>query len=81
MEKLKRLAVSFTLMSVLAASALAGETPSPPCVPGETLSPPCSSQSVNDDPVVPGQTSSPPALPVVSVTGMAETMLWALLLF
>jgi hypothetical protein len=81
MEKLKRLALSLTLMSVLSASAVAGETNSPPCSPGETHSPPCPTQSVNEDPLVPGETSTPPALSAVYVTDIAETLLWSLLLF
>lgn len=80
MKHLKRLALSLTLMSALSVAAFA-EPASPPCAPGETSTPPCPAQSVNDEPLVPGQTSTPPALPVVSVTDMAETMLWALLLF
>ena len=32
-------------------------------------------------PAVPGQTCTPPALPVVDVTDIAETVLWALSLF
>ena len=57
MKKLKRLALSLTLMSVLAAAAFAGETNAPPCAPGETQSPPCAAQSVNDDSAVPGETT------------------------
>jgi len=81
MKNLKRLTLSLTLMSVLSASAVAGETNSPPCVPGQTNSPPCSIQSANDDSTDPGETSGPPALPVVDVTDIAETLLWSLLLF
>jgi hypothetical protein len=81
MNKLKKLAVSFTLMSVLAVTTFAGETPTPPCVPGETHTPPCPAQSVNDDLAVPGETSGPPAQPVVDVTDITEAVMWALSLF
>ena len=81
MEKLKKLALSLTLISVLSASVMAGETSSPPCAPGETNSPPCPAQSVNEDPVVLGETLSPSAVPVVYVTDLAETLMWSLLLF
>lgn len=82
MEKLKKLALSLTLMSVLSASAVfAGETSSPPCAPGETASPPCAVQPLNDASAVPGETNSPPALPVVDMTDISEAIFWALLLF
>lgn len=81
MNHLKRLGLAFTLMSVLALTAFAGETEGPPCVPGETLAPPCSSQPLNDDSTDPGETQGPPALPVVDVTDISEAILWALLLF
>ncbi|MFY9619390.1 MAG: hypothetical protein WAM70_18040 [Pyrinomonadaceae bacterium] len=81
MNKLKGLAVSFALMSVLAVTTFAGETPTPPCAPGETSGPPCAAQPMNDDAPVLGETAAPPALPVVYVTDIAETMLWSLLLF
>jgi hypothetical protein len=81
MKHLKRLALSFVLMSVLSVAAFAGETPSPPCAPGETTSPPCAVQSVNEDSAVPGETHGPPALPAVDMTDISEAVLWALLLF
>jgi hypothetical protein len=81
MKHLKRLALSFALMSVLSVAAFAGETAAPPCLPGEVQSPPCVAQPVNDDSTVPGETNTPPALPVVDVTDIAETLLWSLLLF
>lgn len=81
MEKLKKLALSLTLMSVLTASAVAGGTQSPPCAPGETATPPCVAQSVTDASAVPGETHSPPALPVVDMTDISEAVFWALLLF
>jgi len=82
MNHLKRLVLTFTLMSVLAVAAFAGETESPPCAdPGQTNSPPCAAQSVNENPVVPGQTNTPPAVPVFNVSDIAETVMWALSLF
>lgn len=81
MNHLKRLGLIFTLMSVLAVAAFAGETPSPPCVPGETNTPPCAAQSVNDDPVIPGETAAPPALPAVDITDITGAVMWALSLF
>jgi hypothetical protein len=81
MNKLKRLAVSFTLTSVLAVAAFAGETSSPPCEPGQTNSPPCAAQSVSDDSADLGEIQSPPALPPVDVTDITEAVLWALSLF
>jgi hypothetical protein len=80
MNKLQRLFLSFTLMSVLAASAFAGETPSTPCAPGETQTPPCSSQSVSDGSTVTGEVNSPPASDI-DVIGIAEIALGSLLLF
>jgi hypothetical protein len=81
MNHLKRLGLTFTLMSVLAVSAFAGETGSPPCAPGQTESPPCPAQSGTDDSADPGETSGPPALPTVDVTDITEAVMWALSLF
>jgi hypothetical protein len=81
MNHLKRLGLTFTLMSVLAVTTFGGETETPPCVPGELQGPPCSSQSVNDGAAAPGETGTPPAVPTVDVTDIAETVLWSLLLF
>ena len=78
MNHLKRLGLTFTLMSVLAVAALAGETP--PCVPGELSSPPCPAQS-DDDSAEPGETSTPPASDTVDATDISEAVLWALTLF
>lgn len=81
MEKLKRLALSFTLMFVLA-GAIFADDPMPPCNPGETHTPPCSSQPLNDDSAVPGEIQSPPAShTAVDVTDITEAVLWALSLF
>lgn len=81
MNYLKRLTLSLTMTSVLAVTAFAGETSSPPCVPGETSSPPCAAQSVSDDSADPSGTLTPPAAPVVSVTDITEAVMWALSLF
>lgn len=79
MQHLKRLTLAFTLMSILATAAFAGETETPPCAnPGQTNSPPCAPQSVNDDSAVPGETHSPPVVPAVDVTDITETVMWAL---
>ena len=88
MNKLKKLAVSFTLTCVLAGTAFAdcavpGETSTPPCAcaPGETSGPPCAAQSPNDDSTDLGETLAPPAQPAVDVTDITETVMWALSLF
>ncbi len=52
MKTIKRLTIVVSLALVLAASAFAGETNTPPCSPnpGETNTPPCgSSPMVTDD--------------------------------
>jgi hypothetical protein len=63
MKNLRRLGVSAALLSVLAITALAGETNSPPCAdPGETNSPPCAmAQEAPDDSVAPVAVNSAPA--------------------
>ena len=64
MQNLQRLGLSFALMSVLALTAFAGETPTGPCAPGETPTGPGPCQSVSmtlDDSVTPGETPTPPA--------------------
>lgn len=82
MQKLKRLTLSLTFVSVISVSAFAGETEIPPCVPGETLSPPCVAQPLNDDSAPPGEIQSPPASnTAVDVTDITEAVLWALSLF
>lgn len=48
-------AVGLTL--VLAASALGGEIPTPPCTPGEIPTPPCATAQAPSG----GETSTPPA--------------------
>lgn len=75
MKNLKRLGLSFTLMSVLAVAAFAGETNSPPCAPpepGQLETPPCATQMAFDDPATPGQTETPPASNAVDLFSVAE---------
>lgn len=84
MNHLKRLGLTLALMSVLAVAAYA-DTDLPLCAPGETHGPPCS-QSVHDDSATndsttQGQTITPPSSEPVTVTAMAEAVLWALSLF
>ena len=68
MKNLKRLGAAVTLAFVLAGTALAGETSSPPCTPGEVNTPPCGSAPVTaDDPAAPGETLTPPASNSVDV--------------
>ena len=90
MTNLKRLALSFTLMSVLAVAALAGEVDAPPTAPGETNTPPCgemnappcSSASVTSgDAAVPGEIPTPPTSYAVDVSSIAEAVAWSLMLF
>ena len=85
MKHVKTLTLAFTLMFVLATAALAGETSCPPepppCAPGELQSPPCAAQSVTNEHTDPSELLAPPAEPAVSVTAMAEAVVWALSLF
>jgi len=85
MRNLKRLLVSLCLMSLLAITAFAGETTSPPCPPpdpGETAAPPCSSaQTMTDDSVVLGQINTPSAPEAAELSTIIEDTLIALLLF
>lgn len=81
MNKLKRLALSLTLICALAAVAFAGETNAPPCAPGETHGPPCTAQPLNDDSADPGQIESPPASDTVDLMDIVEAALWSLSLF
>ena len=80
MNNLKRLVVSLSLISVLAATAVAGEIQSPPCAPGEMQSPPCSStQLATEDSTVSGQTDTPTAADTLDLTSVAVDALSALL--
>ena len=81
MKYLRKLSLSLTLICVLTGAALGDGSQPPACPPGETNTPPCAAQPMNEELVVPGQTNTPPDLPVVGVTDIAETVLWALTLF
>jgi hypothetical protein len=85
MRNLKRLVVTSCLISLLAFTALAGETPTPPCappIPGEIQAPPCSEgQIVTDDPTSPEETEAPPAADSVVITTIADAAVGALLCF
>jgi hypothetical protein len=81
MKNLKRLGVSFTLISVLVVAAFAGETPTGPSAPncGQTNTPPCAAA-----PMTLGETNAPPASSAAdapSVTEVALDLLQSVLLF
>ena len=60
MSTLKRISAALVLTLVVAMSASAGITESPPCDPGSTNSPPCaSSQIPSDEPETAGQMETP----------------------
>ena len=75
---LKRLALSFTLICVLAGASLAGETPIGPCAPGQTDTPPCS--RMTEGSTDPGETNAPPSN-AVDLTTIVEAVELALSLF
>lgn len=77
----KNLLLSLALTTAAAVSVLAGETPTPPCVPGELNSPPCTSQSVNDDSTTSTQTSTSSTSNSLDLVDLAEDVAWSLLLF
>jgi hypothetical protein len=83
MSNLKRLVVTFCLMSILAITALAGETPTVPCPrpePGEIQAPPCApAQPAVADPTNPGETQTPPAAETVVIFTIADAAIGALL--
>lgn len=83
MKNLKRLGVSFTLISVLAVAAFAGEIPTGPCAqpaPGEIPTGPCAAaQMTSGD----SETSAAPAsnaADTLSVTEVALDLLQSVLL-
>jgi hypothetical protein len=78
MNYLKKLALAFTVLSVLTVASVAGETNSPTCAPGETSTPPCSSQAVTDDST--GDMNTPPSNEV-DLTTVVEVVQLALSLF
>lgn len=61
MKNIRTLFATLTLALVLAGSALAGETQTPPCAPGETQTPPCTMAPVSGDSTTAGETQTPPA--------------------
>jgi hypothetical protein len=73
MKILKKLAVCLTLTSVLAVTASAGETDSPPCAPGETSTPPCALMMDAQNPTAPGDTQTPPTSESFDFFALAET--------
>jgi len=79
MNNLRGLALSLTLLLLLAPAALAGETPGPPCAPGETAGPPCS-QAVSSASAEPGDMNTPPSNEV-DLTTVVEVVQLALSLF
>ena len=83
MSNLKRLVVTFCLMSVLTITVFAGETPTgtcPPTEPGEMGTPPCSAaQLTTDDPFNPGETPTPPPAETIMISAIAEAAVGAFL--
>jgi hypothetical protein len=77
---LKKLALSVSLMSILAIAAFGGETLSPPCAPGETNGPPCPGQSVTDGSTDPDELNGLPS-PSVDIVTIVEGLQLALSLF
>ena len=77
---LKKLALSVSLMSILAIAAFGGETLGPPCAPGEVNGPPCPRQSVTDGSTHPGELNGSPSNSVDLVT-IVEGLQLALSLF
>jgi hypothetical protein len=62
MKNLRRLGAAVVLTFVVALSAFAGDTLTPPCSPGEVHSPPCAAARMSlDDSPAPGEVNSPPA--------------------
>lgn len=61
MKNIRTVFATLTLGLVLAGSALAGETQTPPCAPGETQTPPCMAAPASVDSTTAGETQTPPA--------------------
>jgi ABC-type transport system substrate-binding protein len=82
MNNLRRLVVTLFLISVLAVTAFAGITQTPPCTmdPGITQTPPCAiAQPATDDTTDPGEQNGPPASD--SVVSVVEETLLQILMF
>jgi len=76
MKNIRTLFATITLALVLAGSALAGETQTPPCAPGETQTPPCASAPVSGDSTIAGETQTAPEnVDIVSVAELALDLL------
>ena len=76
MKNIRTLFATLMLALVLAGSALAGETQTPPCAPGETQTPPCTSAPVSGDSTTGGETQTPPAgVDILSVADLALDLL------
>jgi hypothetical protein len=74
MKKIRTLFATVMLALVIAGSALAGETQTPPCAPGETQTPPCASYAEGSTDL--GETSSPPqSVDIVSLGELALDLL------
>lgn len=58
MKNIRTLFATLTLALVLAGSALAGETQTPPCAPGETQTPPCMAAPASGDSTTAGDTQT-----------------------
>jgi len=77
MKNIRTIFATLTLALVLAGSALAGETQTPPCAPGETQTPPCTSAPASGDSTITGETQTPPAN--ADIVSLAELTLDLLL--
>jgi hypothetical protein len=85
MKNLKRLGLAFALTLVLALSASAGITETPPCAPpdpGITETPPCAAAQMSpDDSAAPGTALSTPASNTVDIVSVVDAALNLLTLF
>ena len=85
MNNLRRLVVTLCLTSVLAVTAFAGETQTPPCTPdpGTTQGPPCATAPLTtDDSTNPGETETPPSSDTTAyVVSVVEETLLQFLMF
>lgn len=74
MNTFKRLVLAITLAMLLAGTAIAGETSTPPCAdPGETNGPPCpATQVVSNDSVDQTVASSDTVETLMIVTAISE---------
>jgi hypothetical protein len=76
MKNLKMLGAAVVLGLVVAMSAFAGKTSTPPCSPGEVSSPPCAfAQMSPSNSVAPGEVNSPPASNAADIYSLAEVAL------